>query len=516
MVEAVAVVHAANINVRGLMKQAVQVMRRSVAESRADGKASPLMGAVLWEPDCRVETAYRGEFRDGDHAEYTLLERKKQAARLDEAVLFVTLEPCAPGARQYPKLSCAERIVLARIKEVWVGIENPDPTVDRKGIRYLQENGVAVHMFDLDLQREIREANKPFLEQALARAEAEEQEEPVETPSLSSLERAIPSVDLRDFSSEALERYRETANIDDPADSAAFVRRLLHLGLLEEGSDGRAVPTGFGLLLFGREPRPALPQAGLLATIHLDDGREEVRDFDGPQVFAPEQALQWLRDRLPNPIDRSDARRLEVNKRLWEMVREAVVNALIHRDYSIKGAKCQLIATKDTINVMSPGEPVEPITLEQMRSLNAPMLSRNPVLHYIFSRMELAEERGLGLKSLRDGAESAGLPLPRYKWVPPYLSLTIYRNAAALAADLAGSAESERLTGDRKTVWEIASARDKITTRELIERTGYDERKVQRILADLRDGGLLQRTGNGRATRYEVCQTGGHSHPQSG
>ena len=506
-------VDTANFNARELMEKAVDVMRRSVAERRADGKSSPLVGAVLWEPEGDTETAYRGEFRDGDHAEYTLLERKKQAAKLDKAVLFVTLEPCAPGARQPPKLSCAQRIVLARIKEVWVGIEDPDPTVDRRGIRYLQENGVAVRMFDLDLQREIREANKPFLEQALTRAQAEE--ELAETPSLSDLEDAIPSVNLRDLSSEALDRYRESANIDDPPESAAFLRRLLQLGLLEGGADGRAVPTGFGLLLFGREPRSSLPQAGLLATIQLEDGREEVRDFDGPQVFAPEQALQWLRDRLPNPIDRSDARRVEVNKRLWEMVREAVVNALIHRDYAIKGAKCQLIATEDTINVMSPGAPVEPITLEQMRWFNAPMLSRNPVPHYVFSRMELAEERGLGLKSLREGAESAGLPLPQYKWVPPYVSLTIYRNAAALASELAGSAASARLTGDRKTVWEIASARDRVTTRELITRTGYDERKIQRILAGLREGGLLQRKGNGRATRYEVCQPGGRPRPQS-
>ena len=127
------------------------------------------------EPNGNVETAYREELRDGDHAEYTLLERKKHAGKLHDAVLFVTLEPCAPGARHPPKLNCAERIVLARIKEVWVGIEDPDPTVDRRGIRFLQDNSVVVRMFDLDLQREIREANKPFLEQASERAEAEEE-----------------------------------------------------------------------------------------------------------------------------------------------------------------------------------------------------------------------------------------------------------------------------------------------------------------------------------------------------
>ena len=493
-----------NFDARQLMERAIHVMHQSESDSRTDGQSSPLVGAVLWEPDGNLESACRGEFRDGDHAEYTLLERKKRASRLDDAVLFATLEPCAPGARQPPKLSCAERIVQARLKEVWVGIENPDPTVDRRGIRYLQENGVAVHMFDLDLQREIREANKPFLEQALERAEAEEEATLQEAPSLSDLERALPSVDIQDLSAEALDRYRDLAGIADATDSSAFGRRLLHLGLVGEDAVGRAVPSGFGLLLFGKEPRAVMPQTGVLATIHFADGREEVRDFDGPQVFAPEQALQWLRDRLPNPIDRSGARRVEVNRTLLEMVREAVVNAIIHRDYAIKGAKCQLIVTEDTIKVMSPGTPVEPVTLEQMRSFNAPMLSRNPVLHYVFSRMRLAEERGLGLKSLREGAKDAGLPLPRYKWEPPYLTLTLYRHAAALASDLAGPAGPERLTKDRKVVWGIVSTHESITTRELIERTGFDERKVQRIMNDLRDAGLLRRIGNGRATCYEV------------
>ncbi len=52
----------------------------------------------------------------------------------------------APGSRAHPKLGCAERIVLARIKDVWIGIEDPDPVVDRKGIKHLQDHGVVVHI----------------------------------------------------------------------------------------------------------------------------------------------------------------------------------------------------------------------------------------------------------------------------------------------------------------------------------------------------------------------------------
>ena len=186
------------------------------------------------------------------------------------------------------------------------------------------------------------------------------------------------------------------------------------------------------------------------------------------------------------------------------MVREAVVNAIMHRDYGIEGAKCQLTVTEDAIRVMSPGRPVEPVTLEQMQSFNAPMLSRNPVLHYIFSRMDLAEERGLGLKSIRDYAVRAGLPLPRYRWVAPYLSLTVYRSGAALGADLTNRATMELLNADTGAAWDIVSARESTTTRELMERLNFDERKTQRILRTLQDAGLVRRMGKGRATRYAV------------
>jgi ATP-dependent DNA helicase RecG len=98
------------------------------------------------------------------------VERKNRSNPLDGSVLFATLEPCAPGSRRHPKLGCAERIVNARIKKVWIGIEDPDPTVDGKGIKYLIDNGTDVKMFDADLQNQIRKVNKIFIEEAEERA----------------------------------------------------------------------------------------------------------------------------------------------------------------------------------------------------------------------------------------------------------------------------------------------------------------------------------------------------------
>jgi len=489
---------------RQLMERAVKVMRESLTERRTDGKSNPMVGALLWKPDGTIQTACRGELRDGDHAEFTILERMNRDKKLDGCVLFATLEPCAPGSRHPTKLSCAERIVLARIKKVWVGIEDPDPKVDRKGIKYMQDAGVEVHMFDRDLQETILKENADFLAQALERARAA-REEPAKKVVLSPLEKAFDTTAIDDLSPDALKRYRSLAKLKDEVGSGSFNRRLLQQGLLARHQK-QIVPTGFGLLLFGKEPRTAMPQAGMLTTIEYPDNQKEVKDFDGPLVTIPEDLENWLRGKLPNVIDRGAMRRREVPSLPFEMVREAVVNALIHRDYGIRQAKCQLVVMADAITIRSPGGPVPPITLEQLQAFDAPMLSRNPELHYVFARMELAEERGLGLRSLKQQADAQELPLPTYRFRDPYLELVIYRNPEAAVGTLPKRVAA-KLNADEKAAWQFIATQESVTARELMEQLEFDERKAQRVLKKLGEAGLVRRVGKGRATRYEVVRS---------
>jgi len=486
---------------RALMELAIEVMRKSVPEPRHDGKASPKVGAVLVKTDGTVETACRGELRHGDHAEFTLLERKNRGNKLDGSLLFVTLEPCAPGARRDPKVDCAERIRLARIKDVWVGLQDPDPKVARKGIAHLEQHGIKVHMFDRDLQEVIERENRGFLAQALERAAAAKK--PVEIV-LSPLEDRFPNAVLTDFSDEALAVYREQAGIAEAVGSDEFKRRLLLQGLLKEEA-GRLVPTGFGILLFGVEPRRAMRQAGLLGSIRYPNGDQERKEFDEPAVLIPDLLEKWLRDKLPNVLDRSKMRREERPALPFEMVREGVVNALIHRDYSIEGGKCQIVVTEDTVTVRSPGRPPPPITVEQLQTFTAPMLSRNPELHFVFARMGMAEEQGFGIRSLRDRAKELGLPLPRYIWDAPYLVLKLYRTSESATRELTDSIV-RRLNPDGKRTWQFVVGREFVTSAEVMEHLECDERKAQRMLRKLMDEKLIRRIGRGPATRYGIVR----------
>lgn len=489
-------------NPRKMMEKAIAVMKKSINEPRGDRKASPLVGAVLVKPDGTVDTAFRGELRHGDHAEYTLLERKHPGEQLDGSFLFATLEPCAPGARKHPKLACAERIVNARIAEVWVGIEDPDPTVDRQGFRYLEQNGVKVHLFDRDLQEQIREANKKFIAQALQRAAAAKTGKVAKVSALSQWDEPLVGAAMGDLASAALARYRERTKIPNKLMSVGFLDRLERQGLLRRRRS-KLVPTGFGFLLFGQAPREILHHAGLNATIEYPDGTNEIHNFDGPAILIPDQVEKWLRSKLPNVIDRSRMTRVERAALPFELVREAVINALVHRDYDLTGATCHLVATADTIMVRSPGAPLLPITVEQMQDFTAPMYNRNPKLQFAFGGTKLVEGRGFGMRTFAEAAAKYGLPVPKYSFDGLYLNLTIYRNAKAAVNALKPNV-LRALSKDEKRSWEYLVTKTSVTRKEFAEHMGFDSRKAQRHLKWLVGLGLLRKVGASSSTEYEV------------
>lgn len=482
---------------RKYMLMAIEQMEQTIHENRADGKTTPMVGSVLIRADGTVETAHRGELREGDHAEFTLLERKNRSNKLDSSILYTTLEPCTPDSRKPPKLCCAERITLARIKEVWIGIEDPDPTIDRRGIKYLLDRGVKIEMFDRDLQEIILDKNKKFISEAKERAGAIKE---VQRFALTDLENPIRSATMEDLSENALQKYIASSKLNETPKSESFRRRLIQQGLLKE-EGGEYAPTGHGILLFAKEPRNFMPQAGLLATVSYANGDTETQDFTGPLVLIPEELEPWLRIRLPNVITRSEMKRKESADALMQLLRESVVNALIHRDYEIPGAKCQLLLTPHSIQVKSPGIPVPPITMEQMKSFKAPMLSRNPQLHYVFTRMGLAEERGFGMATLGSVPESLGLPLPSFTFDAPYLVLELYGSPEDSLANLAPTILSS-FNSDEQEGWKFISSKSSMTTADYAKFFNIDQKKAQRHLTKFTKLGLLRMEGKGRATHY--------------
>ena len=482
---------------RELMLLAIEEMNKSINEPRPDGKVPPKVGAVILFPNGRIEKAYRGELREGDHAEYTLIERKLANENLAGCVLFTTLEPCV--SRNDPKVPCSKRTTNARIKKVFVGIEDKDPTVDGKGIRHLINHDVVVKMFDRDLQRIIEKENSMFLEQALER-KREKEEEDLRMP----LEYPVLTYNISKFSDEALQKFIDEAKLPYKIKDEGFLEYLADFGAMEWDEKSKTFKaTGFGILLFGKNPRAKYPQAVLKAHVKYGNSMVEPKDFDQPLVLIPDLVEEWLHKVLPLAKDTSSFKRKDIPGFPLRVLREGIINAIIHRDYEIREAKCSLEIDDNKIVIKSPGNPLPAISLNDLNSFSASSLSRNPIITYVFSLMDYAEEKGFGMESLKSLKKEFGLPLPSYSLKEPFLILTFPRNTEAIREVISNGSINE-LNKEELSAFEIFRNNKYITKSEFAGQTGLPNRTAERLLKKFVDLKLIYKQGSGSNTSYYI------------
>lgn len=472
-------------NPRPYMELAIEEMNKSLNEPRADGKVPPKVGAILLFPDGKIERAHRGELRDGDHAEFTLLERKLGNKKLDDCILFTTLEPCVE--RTPPKIACCKRTSKARIKTVYVGITDPDHTVYGKGIKHLEDNKVKIIMFDRDLQKIIEDENVEFINQANERKKKKEEED-----LLTPLEKPIKTADLTQFSDEALNKFIVEAKLSYKMTESSFHDYLADVGVIQYEEKNKTYrPTGFGILLFGKNPRSKFKQAAFMASVEYGKNKVEPKTFDQPLVLIPDLVEEWLLKVLPLSKDASSFKRKDIPDFPPKVLREAIINALVHRDYLIEGAKSSIEIDDFKIIIKSPGAPLPSISLEQLNTFRAPSISRNPIITYVFSLMDYVEEKGFGMKTLRSLYEEFGLPLPEYTFEEPFLSLSFPRNMEAIATVSKHGGIGE-LTVDELKGYEWIKSQVEVSAKDYTSQLAIAGRTASRHLKKMLDLQLIK------------------------
>ena len=467
------------------------------------GKTNPLVGAVALLRDGTVLKAPRGLRRISEHAEQTLLERvAERMTDFEGAHLFVTLEPCSPGSRCVREIPCAERVADALFSDVWVGIPDPWPTINGGGIAYLHRRGMSVHPFDGDLQKAIEAENAEWLAAVRDKA-AKPRTTTAEDAGL--LGRIYDDATVSDLDPKALAYVRRKRKINAAVDSPEFRKALWEEGALD-GWRADAHLTGFGIIAFAREPRRFIKWAGLNALIFTPDGREIHKWFDQPAILIPDQVEEWLKGIYPDTEDRNSMVRRSVPQLPFKAIREAVLNGLVHRRYDLE-AKCHLVVDDraQTIVVKSPGEPVDPVTLEDLQHLRASVWGRNKRLVYLFGKLRLVEEQNLGMETFR-GLPAAGFPLPAYNLSQGYLVLTIYRTTAAVAVSLAPS--SRRLTSAVQRGLEYIATQESVSTAAYAEGVGVSRATAIRHLSHLITEGRIEMAPgtSGPATKYRILR----------
>ena len=111
----------------------------------------------------------------------------------------------------------------------------------------------------------------------------------------------------------------------------------------------------------------------------------------------------------------------------FKAVREAVVNALIHRDYTSTG-RVQIRVYDDRMVVSNPGGLAEGLTTGDLLREPHASLPRNPILAQVFYHAKLVEQWGSGTLRMRDACRAQGLPDPEFQSTATSFSVTFRRD----------------------------------------------------------------------------------------
>ena len=121
------------------IKHYMQLAIKVAENGRGKCSPNPFVGSVIVKNNQVISEGWTLEY-GSDHSEIQAL--KKAGKRAKGATLFVTLEPCSHYGKTPP---CTKAIIAAGIKEVYIGIYDPNPLVKGKGIAMLKEAGIDVH-----------------------------------------------------------------------------------------------------------------------------------------------------------------------------------------------------------------------------------------------------------------------------------------------------------------------------------------------------------------------------------
>jgi pyrimidine deaminase RibD-like protein len=142
---------------RVLMELAVDQARQSRS---LDPARHPRVGAVVAREAIEIGRAFRSELKEGEHAEYTLLEQKCADQDLAGSTVYTTLEPCTK--RNHPKIPCVQRLIDRKVRRVVIGMLDPNPVVSGKGVQQLRQANIEVALFPADLMARLEELNRDF------------------------------------------------------------------------------------------------------------------------------------------------------------------------------------------------------------------------------------------------------------------------------------------------------------------------------------------------------------------
>ena len=299
------------------------------------------------------------------------------------------------------------------------------------------------------------------------------------------------------FSNENWERFTSYANIPVSVNPEFTLQSI---GVLKVHA-GKNYFTNAGLLVFAKNVNTYLPQATITCVAFSGTDKVNILDQkeqDADVVTCIDGAMQFIERHINVSAQIEGVQR----KNVWEIpqvaIREALINAVVHRDYLVKGARVMVEIYTDKIIISNPGG--LPNGLHE-KDFGKYSLTRNSVLASLLLRIGYIEKLGTGINRINELLTLANLPHASFEF-GSFFSVTIQKQPKAAIPLKQGVIKKGKqklsfsLSNNQLRILDLIRKKPTITQKEMAEVIEVYESTVERNIKKLVELGMLRREGS--------------------
>ena len=315
----------------------------------------------------------------------------------------------------------------------------------------------------------------------------------------------IPKIKVSDLDISAFRKFREKAIESDrlqKADLEISDEALLdRLSLIENGDLTRAA-----VLLF--HDRPGKYVFGAFAKVgYFENGADLIYqdEFHGSLITMPDEIVDTIyRKYFKGIISYEGLLRVTNYPVPRPALREAILNAIVHRDYTT-GIPIQIKIFPDSVIIYNDGRLPENWTVSNLLKKHR-SYPYNPKIAYAFYRSGYIETWGRGIERITTACKEAGKKEPLFEASPGEISVTFLTDAGEKFVEKFADEIVEKFMGSelQQTILRLMREKPSISAKSIAEQVGMSSRGVQKNIDVLKKAGLIERIGAAKGGHWIV------------
>lgn len=265
-------------------------------------------------------------------------------------------------------------------------------------------------------------------------------------------------------------------------------------------ADSYEVKNG-AVCLFGKDTRSAIPQSRVRIQLMTKGKTSESFDntiiMEGDIFLLFKETLNYITEVLPRQSIFLDNNSIRLDDFVYPMdvLREAIINSLIHRDYTGTAGETTVFIFSDRIEISNPGKLPDKLVKGKSNVVSHVSILRNPLMAEILYIAGYMEKTGRGMELISRKMKDLGKKLPEWTTTDDSTTLTIYNKSVKVELN-------ERI----QTFMRLHSEKDEFTKNEYIHSFDNPPSKItaQTDISKMIELGLCMRIGKGPSTKYRI------------